>query len=232
MRQDELTEIRALPLFRNMEAENFDRLFRGAYVQTFPQGVELAREGEMADFFHVVLDGSVELFANWNGRKSTLATIHPLSTFILAATIKNGPYLMSAQTLEKSRMILLPSTDVRAHFAADSGFARAIVLELAQCYRVVVKSHKDIKLRTSPERLANYLLRQSATAADPSSFDLKMEKKRLASFLGMTPENLSRSIKALNTHGVEIALNNVRIVDFNLLRDYAKPDDLIDNPTI
>jgi CRP/FNR family transcriptional activator FtrB len=64
-------------------------------------------------------------------------------TFILAATIKNAPYLMSARTLEKSRIVLIPSQDVRAIFDVDGNFARAIVTELAQCYRSVIKSQKD-----------------------------------------------------------------------------------------
>ena len=42
-----------------------------------------------------------------------MATVRPISTFILAATIRDAPYLMSARTLEKSRIILIPSEDVR-----------------------------------------------------------------------------------------------------------------------
>ena len=48
-----------------------------------------------------------------------MATVRPISTFILAATIKDAPYLMSARTLEKSRIALIPSQDVRAIFDAD-----------------------------------------------------------------------------------------------------------------
>jgi CRP/FNR family transcriptional activator FtrB len=96
--------------------------------------------------------------------------VRPVSTFILAATIKNAPYLMSARTLEKSRIVLIPSQDVRAVFDVDGNFARAIVTELAQCYRSVIKAQKDLKLRTSLERLANYLLRnKSAPVGLPRS---------------------------------------------------------------
>ena len=157
-------EIRALNLFAEMAEANFLALLRGAYVQNFPPQIELIGEGEPSDFLHVVLSGSIDLFSRWNDRETSLATVRPVSTFILAATIKNAPYLMSARTLEKSRIVLIPSKDVRAIFDADSNFARAIVTELAQCYRSVIKSQKDLKLRTSLERLANYLLRQQKRA--------------------------------------------------------------------
>jgi len=223
-------EIRTLNLFAEMEQDSFDALMRGAYVQNFPPAIELITEGEASDFLHVVLTGSVNLFASWNGRETNMATVHPVSTFILAATIRDAPYLMSARTVEKSRIVLLPSEDVRAIFDRDAGFARAIVGELAQCYRAVVKNTKDLKLRTSLERLANYLLRQVANG-ESDAFDLGMEKRRLASFLGMTPENLSRAFKGLEPYGVRVAGSRITVTDAGELAKLARPDPLIDDFT-
>ncbi|WP_299670684.1 cyclic nucleotide-binding domain-containing protein [uncultured Roseobacter sp.] len=137
-----------------MEEAHFQALMRGSYVQNFPPQIELIEEGDPSDFLHIVLSGSVELFSSWNRQETSMATVRPVSTFILAATIRDAPYLMSARTLEKSRIALIPSQDVRGVFDIDAKFARAIVAELAQCYRSVVKNTKDLKLRTSLERLA------------------------------------------------------------------------------
>ncbi len=221
--------VRSLHLFAEMEEENFAALMRGAYVQNFPPQVQLLTEGDPSDFLHVVVSGSVELFASWNGRETTMATIHPVTTFILAATIRQAPCLMSARTLERSRIALIPSQDVRAAFEADPTFAGAIVTELAQSYRLVVKSMKDIKLRTSIERLANYLLREQRKAGMEPAFDLKLEKRLLASYLGMTAENLSRAIKGLRPYGVVVNGSRVEITDQSDLEKFAKPSALIDD---
>lgn len=231
MRTGDVSEVRDLPLFRDMNNENFETLIRGGYVQTFPPQVELITEGDHSDFLHIVTDGSVELFAEWNGRETMMATVRPISTFILAATIRDAPYLMSARTIEKTRLVLLPSMDVRAAFEVDNNFARAVVTELAQCYRAVVKNSKNIKLRTSIERLANYIIRQQHNNGGAAEFELKLEKRRLASFLGMTPENLSRSIKALRPYGVKIEGSRVLIADPEDLKALAKPSPLIDDPS-
>ncbi len=230
MRTIDITEVRGLPLFAGMEQENFETLMRGGYVQTFPPQVELITEGDPSDFLHIVTEGSVELFASWNNRETMMATVRPVSTFILAATIKDAPYLMSARTIEKSRLVLLPSLDVRAAFDVDNNFARAVVGELAQCYRAVVKNSKNIKLRTSIERLANYLIRQQKYNGGGAEFELRIEKRRLASYLGMTPENLSRAIKALRSYGVTINGSHVEISDPQDLASLAKPSLLIDDP--
>jgi len=229
MKTANISEIRSLPLFNHVAEENFDTLMRGAYVQNFPPQIELVTEGEPADFLHIVVEGCVELFAAWNGRETTMATVHPVSTFILAATIRDAPYLMSARTLEKTRVVLLPSPDVRQVFDEDGAFARSVVDELARCYRSVVKNSKNLKLRTSIERLANYLLRQHDRAG-ADEFELKIEKRRLASYLGMTAENLSRAIKALQPYGVDIDGTRVLIKAPQDLRDLAKPTPLIDDP--
>lgn len=229
MPESEFGHIRALEVFSGMEGEHFNRLMRGAYVQNFPPMIEMITEGDPSDFLHIVLTGSIELFCSWNGRETTMATVWPVSSFILAATIKDAPYLMSARTLEKSRIVLLPSSDVREAFDADPKFARAIVSELAQCYRSVVKGTKDLKLRTSVERLANYLLRQQKRSDGSPDFVLHTEKRRLASALGMTPENMSRAIKSLRPYGVEVTGNKVLIKDQEDLERFAKPSALIDD---
>ena len=229
MPESHYPEVRSLHLFSDMDEEHYRQLMRGSYVQNFPPQIDLIHEGESSDFLHVVLSGSVDLYSRWNRRETSMATVRPISTFILAATIRDAPYLMSARTLEKSRIALIPSQDVREVFDIDAVFARAIVRELAQCYRAVVKSHKDIKLRTSLERLANYLLRQQTRAGGDGTFELPTEKRRLASFLGMTPENLSRAFKGLQAYSVKVDGNRVTITDAEDLRTLAKPSALIDD---
>ena len=229
MLESHYPDIRSLDLFVRMEEENFQALMQASYIQNFPPQIELITEGEPSDFLHIVVTGSVELFSRWNGRETCVATIRPISSFILAATIKDAPYLMSARTLEKSRVVLIPSQNVRAIFDVDHDFARAIVTELAYCYRSSVKKTKDLKLRSSLERLANYLLRQQSRAGGVDEFDLQTEKRRLASYLGMTPENLSRAFKALKPYGVTVDGNRVMIRDQADLEKFAKPNPLIDD---
>ncbi len=231
MAQTDYSAVRDLRLFAEMSDAAFADLVRAAYVQTFPPQIQLIAEGDPSDFLHVVLDGAVELFSEWNRRETVMATVRPTSTFILAASIRDAPYLMSARTMEKSRVVLLPSQDVRAAFVADSAFARAIVSELAQCYRSVVKNTKDLKLRTSLERLANYLLRQQRARDGSATFDLPTDKRRLASRLGMTPENLSRAFKSLQPYGVDVSGGTITINDQRDLEGFAKPDALIDDYT-
>lgn len=230
MRPDDLAEIRHLPLFSGMRPDCFDRLMQAAYVQHFPQGLTMIRQGDPADFLFILLEGQVELFASWAERETTMAVVRPIGTFILAASIRDAPYLMSARTLERSRIMLVPSSDLRTVFQEDSAFAMAIINELAGCYRAVVRHAKGLKLRNSRERIASYLLRQAQYAGDVRSFILPVEKRLLASYLGMTAENLSRALRSLEEDGLKVDGSRVIITDPEKLARIAQLDTLIDGP--
>ncbi len=230
MRPTDLPEIRHLPLFSEMLQANFEQLMQGAYAQNFPAGVELVRQGDPADFLHVVVEGAVELFAEWGGQTCTMAVVQPVGTFILAACIKDAPYLMSARTLQKSRVILIPASDLRAVFRRDPEFAVSTIVELAGCYRAVVRHAKGLKLRTSRERVAAYLVKHLRRAGPSMTYALTLEKRVIASYLGMTPENLSRTIKSLEADGVTLAGNQVTVTDYARLAAVAQPDPLLDGP--
>lgn len=226
----ESREMRHLPLFRDMLKANFDALIQSTRCETVPPGHEVIRQGDPADALHVVVDGAIELYAHWEGRETTMAVVRPVGTFILAACIRDAPYLMSARSLEPARIICIPASDLRAVFRRDPEFAVSVIHELAGCYRAVVRDTKGLKLRTTRERVAAYLLRQSRDAGDVEAFALPVEKKMLASFLGMTPESLSRGLRSLEVDGVKIDGMHVKIVDRARLSVVARLDPLIDGP--
>ena len=223
-------DVRGLFLFRDIAAATFENLMHASYDQSLPPHVTLAREGAPADFLHVLVEGMAELFAASHGREVTMAVVRPVSTFILAASIRDAPYLMSARTLQRSRVLLIPSADLRAAVASDPQFAMNAMQELAGCYRSMVRHTKNLKLRNTRERIAAYLLRQSRLLGNVAGFTLPVEKRLLASYMGMTPENLSRALKSLAEDGCKIDGHRVIITDRRKLEALAELSHLLDGP--
>jgi CRP/FNR family transcriptional activator FtrB len=229
MRDTDRKLIRALPLFHDMSEANFDDLLRAAFLQRFPQHVTLLREGDLPDFLHIVVEGSVELFGTHDRHETTIDIICPVTTFILAAVIRDAVYLKSARTLSPAQILMIPAQTVRDVFGRDAAFARAIVNELAERYRSVVRSLKNEKLRNSAERLANWLLQTGSQQGNQHSIELTFDKRTLASRLGMTPENLSRNLTMLSKYGVRSSGRDIVIEDPSALEKFAKPNALIDD---
>jgi CRP/FNR family transcriptional regulator, transcriptional activator FtrB len=94
-----------------------------------------------------------------------------------------------------------------------------------------VKELKNQKLRSSLERLANWLLAHHVQAGAPDRFELPFDKKVLASRLGMAPEVLSRSFAALRPYDVDVTGASVQLNDLIALTKLAHPSTTIDDPS-
>lgn len=229
VRPAEKPEIARLPLFREMQEEQRERIFSGSFLQVFPPQLTLFELGQHPDFLHVLIDGLVELYATSAGRDTTMWIVEPVTSFILAAVVTDMPYLMSARTLSSSRILLVPAALVREVVKQDCALMQATMRELALAYRDMVRALTDMKLRQSAERLGNLLLQQERRQGGNGAVQLKAEKRLLASLLGMTPENLSRAFGVLGQHGLEVEGAQVRITDQAALEAFSRPDPVKDD---
>lgn len=228
MRPGDIDTVRSLPLFADMAATEFAALNQAAFLQRFPPHMLLIHEGERADFLHIVVDGMVEMFATHDGRETTIGFLKPVSTFILAAVLVDKVYLQSARTLHPSRILMIPAEAIRHVFARDAAFARAVVSELAERYREMVREVKAQKMRLGLERLAAWILAHGERRGGVLVTTLPFEKVKLASFLGMTRESLSRSFAALAEHGVAVNGRTITCTDADALVRLSRPDPLMD----
>lgn len=220
--------VREMPLFRDMTAAHFDVLAESALLQRFPERSTFIQGGELPNFLHILIDGAVELFAVWDGRETTIDILHPVTAFNLAAVLRNEVHLKWARTLTSARILMIPAQTVRDLFARDADFARAAVNELAVRYRSMVRILKNQKLRSGTERLANWILDEDRRQGSCGRIVLAHDKRTLSSRLGMTPENLSRNLAGLLSHGVTGRGREIIISDREALKQWAKPDPLID----
>lgn len=230
MRAHELLQVKSLPLFSGMAAESLEGLLDAALLQQFPAGVVLIHEGQPADFLHVLVDGLIEIFTEQNGVEWGISLINPVSTFILAAVVTDQPYLNSARTLANSRILLIPRQRVRAVFDEDVAFARIVARELAQAYRSSVKKLKGYMARSSAERLANWILTEAHGEGSRKNIVIPFDRGTLASHIGTTRENLSRSLALLTDHGVRARGREIVIDNKDQLEAFAHPQRLIDDP--
>jgi len=225
MRAEDVDLVRHLPLFTGLEPAQLPDLLTGAMLQRFPRETELFRQDERPDFLHVLLEGSVELIGTTDDRESIIEILTPVDTFILAAVLGDTPYLMSAKVLEKARILMLPAPTLRRQIIERPQLALTMLASLAGQFRAMVRQVKDMKLRTTTERLAAYLLRLHGARPPGTPVALPVSKRILASRLAMAPENLSRAFAALRGHGITVRGTTIVVVDPAALRAFALPEE-------
>lgn len=228
MRRTDRDHIRELPLLRDVTQATFNELLRVAFLQQFPPHVTLLNDGDLPDFLHTVMKGSVELNCRHADRETTIDIIYPKATFGLPAVVRDEVHLNSARTLASSQILMVPAIAVRNALRNDPAFARAVENELAINCRRIVRILKGQKLRSGAERLANWILETDRRQGGRGRIVLAYDKRTLAAYLGMTPESLSRKFASLMVQGIAGSGREVVITDREALRRWAKPDPLID----
>lgn len=230
MRAEEFQFAAALPYFAGLAGTSVRRLLDGASLQRFPVQAGLIRQGGTPDFLHVVVEGRVEVFTSHLDRETTVDVLGESDCFILAAVFLDRGYLKSVRAITPVRLLMIPAPAVRAVFREDPAFAEKCATDLAQGYRRLVKELNNLKLRSSLERLANWLLHHARRDETSASFLIPFDKKTLAAKLGIAPEVLSRNFAALAEHGVKVSGKMVEVTDLSRLEALAKPAAIIDDP--
>ncbi|MCW2248983.1 CRP/FNR family transcriptional activator FtrB [Azospirillum fermentarium] len=229
MRVKDQNLVRSLPFFNGLEDDQLAELTRGALLQRFPKETQLFEQGDRPDFLHILIDGTVELYASSaDGRETVIELVTPVDSFILAAVLTDTPYLMSSKVLEPAQILMLSAHRLRQQIMQQPKLALTMMASLAGHFRRMVRQVKDLKLRTSTQRLGAWLLHQVPETQENGEFDLRVSKQVLAGRLGMSPESLSRAFAALSEHGVHVRGRQIVVEDAGKLRMFCHPDILID----
>lgn len=238
MNQADQAALFALPLFAHLPVAALERLADGGFVHSEPPEAVLFLEGDSARFLHVILSGRVSLFGSIGDiaasgglpHREAIVEIFSAGDVIIApAVLLDLPYLMSARVIETARIAFLPADAIRDLMREHADFARQAAMMLARHWRLLARQLKDQKLRSAPQRLARYLITlANGTQGEGQGVDveLTLDRRTLASWLGMSPENLSRSIAQLAEVGVHFRGRKVSIASVARLHAYCQEDDL------
>lgn len=223
------TAQRELRLLGSLSPAVRKRLSRSAIVHTVAVGTVLFEQGATPTFQYLVLAGSAHLFGrSREGREVVIEIARPGDLVIPAAVVTRSPYLLGARVLEPSRFLLIEADAFRAAAAEEPELAQVLVASLAGQFRRMVRQIKNLKLRSSTERVGSYILALSRAQKSPDRVVLPYEKNLIASELGMTRESFSRTLSALQDDGIAVQGDTILIVDAARLAAVSALDPLID----
>ncbi|KRB30845.1 cyclic nucleotide-binding domain-containing protein [Mesorhizobium sp. Root172] len=219
----------ALPLFRALSASKRTDLLRNAIVHGVASGTVLFEQGDVPNFQLIVLSGSAQLFGrSTEGREVLIEAVRPPDLIIPAAVVTGAPYLMQARVPEPSRFLLINAAVFRAAVETDPLLAHAVIGSLAQQFRRMVRQVKNLKLRSSTQRVGCYVLALSKRQGTPDRAVLPFEKTLIASELGITRESFSRALSKLGRSSIRVNGQTIAILDAPRLVAECNPDPLID----
>lgn len=222
--------IGTVPLFEAAERSLRARIEAFTTVVTAEPGAVLSHQGAMPEALHVLLEGQVALSSTAaDGTTALVEVLHPVDHFVLASVLSRLPYLMTARTVTRSRLLVIDADGLLDLVEHEAALANLLLRSVSREFRSMVRQVRDLKLRTAAQRLGCYLLaRVKDGNAVKADFRLPFDKGLLAARLGCRQENLSRAFATLRAYGVETHGARVILHDIPKLKALAVPDDMSD----
>lgn len=223
-----LDALRLCPLLAGLAVDDLRALTAGAARRSYPAGTVLFRQGEPAERFFVVLGGQVALsLGDGDDATSISRIVGAGGTFAESCVCGIGAYPVTATVLRTADLAALPRAALCGLLEQRTDLLCGMLAEMSYRLRGLVRQIGDLKMKTTAERLAAYILTLTDSKAGFVEIRLPIEKKVLASRLGMQPETLSRALLKLQPLGVRYRGNSNTLVikDAAALVRFAAADD-------
>lgn len=195
--------LKALPLFRELEAGALARLAAATERRALRAGQRVFSRGDRPTGLYVVVYGQVRLLGRGRGGAIRLAGLVDAGhSFGEPVMFLERPALVDAEAATDALVLHLPREAVFEEIERSPRFARRLIAGLSARLEALVQQRERQDRGGGRARLADYLARQAATAPAQAPFTLPAAKAAIAAHLQLTPEHFSRLLHDFAAAGV------------------------------
>jgi CRP-like cAMP-binding protein len=197
----ELTPVlRQTSLLGALPAADLAVIAAAARPRTFRRGQVVFSTGDPGDTLIVVVSGRVKVVVrSADGAELTLTVIQPGGVFGEISIADSGPRSADAQTLEESRLLLIPRETVQEICARVPSLTQALTSSLAATLRRLTEATSDLVFLDLPRRVAKVLLGQPR--GDDGRIRSTLRQEELAHQAGSTRQSVNAALRGFERRG-------------------------------
>lgn len=206
VRADVAAALRACRFWRGASDESLLALAATARILQVARGTVLAREGDAAEEFGVVIQGTVRsVHFGADGRPMTFEITGAGDAVGVTAALAGGRHPATIEATTPALIAWMTRASLLAFAGADHAAARTMLVSLAGKLVDLTTVVQTLSLDV-PSRVAHYIFERSLAGGRATDegleVDLGMRKADLAASLGTVPETVSRALAKLKSDGV------------------------------
>lgn len=197
--------IRGHYLFSGLTDSEFESLAAGVSVESYERGEVLFHRGDTADAFFFVESGQIELsLISHDGQKKIVEVIAHGRTFAEAIIfMAEARFPVSAEALSSSVVYRIPNAAYRSLLQDNSDACIRLLSDVCYHLHQRVREIERLTIQNARSRLASYLIDHIVeTDDDEATVRLDLPRHVVASRLSITPETLSRLLRAMSDDGI------------------------------
>lgn len=208
--------ISSVPIFNHLETEEMDEINTSAHTFSYKKGEIIYHAGEPSDSLYIVHEGKIKIYnISESGKQQLLRILKPGDFTGELSLFSESAHKSYSEAIENSSVCVFKRADLQKILLKYP----AISLKLLNEFSKILKDSHTQVTRFATEKVETRIALYLAECAEESHSDefvLPMTKVNLASYLGTTPETISRKFADLEYEGLIIKNGKkIKILDLD-----------------
>lgn len=212
--------ISSVPIFNHLKYEEMEEIVKTTHMQTFSRGEIIYEAGEPSDYMYIVHRGRVKIYRLAESGKEQLIRIMKPGDFMGELSLfSKTTFDHYAETMENTEICFMRQRDLQSFLLRWPSISIKLLDEFSMRLRNMEKLVSSLTSEDVEKRIASYLV-ELAEKENKLNFNLPLSKKDLASYLGTTPESISRKLTDFQEQGLlmQFGQKGIEILALEVLR--------------
>lgn len=196
------TCISVVPIFNHLEVEQMEEVMGVTKSASYKKGEIIYREGDTSDSLYIVSRGKIRIYRlSESGKEQLVRILNPGDFTGELALFREAIHESYAEAMSETSVCMISRMDLQNFLLKYPTISLKILLEFSNRLETSEKQTTRFTTVKVETRLALFLAECIKSKKDSMEFVLPMSKKDLASYLGTTPETISRKLAKLEDNG-------------------------------
>lgn len=208
-----------VPIFNHLSEEQMDEVMEVVRSVQFKKGETIYRAEEAADSLYIIHRGQVKIYRlAESGKEQMIRILNPGDFTGEFALFKQSVHQTYAEALADTQICMIHREDIQHLLTAYPSISLKILSEFSERLENAEKQATTIATEKVDTRIAVFLVECiERTDGEKADIVLPMSRKDVASYLGTTPETVSRKLTEFEEAGLikQKGQRNIRILDID-----------------
>lgn len=190
-----------VPIFNHLQTEEMVEVAKNTRRLSLKKGELLHSAGDISDSLYIVHKGKIKVYRlTENGKEQLIRILKPGDFTGELALFSESIHDVYAEAMERTEICSIQRAHLQNLLMKYPNISLKILNEFSNRLNQAEHQMTSFATEEAETRIALYLL-QLAEENGSSSVQLPMSRKDLASFLGTTPETISRKLAKFEDEG-------------------------------
>ncbi|WP_062532020.1 Crp/Fnr family transcriptional regulator [Jeotgalibaca dankookensis] len=208
-----------VPIFNHLEEEQLNEIMKTTQSVSYQKNEIIYHAGDKSDSLYIISSGRVRIYRLSASGKEQLVRIINVGDFTgEMALFSEGIHESYAEAMKDTKICMIKRSDIQDLLLKYPSISLKFLSEFSNRLEESEKQTTRFSTEQVDTRIALFLV-ESLDEADSESLELTlpMTKKNMASYLGTTPETISRKFNELEERGYikQLSHKKIKIIDID-----------------